>query len=95
MAETVTKLRKERNTNQKREWTWPSFVTAWQSSESYDEVLQKLGFEDTPKERSFIGVKASYARKKGVPLKKLPRKTRASRVDWTGLADLADAVGQK
>ena len=52
MAETVTKLRKIRNTNQKREWTWPSFVEAWQSSESYEEVLQKLGFEDTPKERA-------------------------------------------
>jgi len=55
-------------------------------------VLQKLGFEDTPKERSFIGVKASYARKKGVPLKKLPRKPRASKVDWGGLADLAKSV---
>jgi|TARA_R110000824_G_scaffold23764_1_gene84558 hypothetical protein len=92
MAETVTKLRKIRNTNQKREWTWPSFVEAWQSSESYEEVLQKLGFEDTPKERSFIGVKASYARKKGVELKKLPRKPRASKVDWNSLAQLANSV---
>ena len=91
MADNVTKLRK-RKSNQKREWTWPSFVEAWQSSESYDEVLDKLGFEDNPKERSFIGVKASYARKKGVPLKKLPRKPRASKVDWDGLADLAKSV---
>jgi hypothetical protein len=92
MGNNVTKLRKARKTNQKREWTWPSFVEAWQGSESYEEVLQKLGFEDTQADRSFIGVKASYARKKGVPLKKLPRKPRASKVDWDGLADLAKSV---
>ena len=83
MGNNVTKLRKTRKTNQKREWTWPSFVEAWQGSESY---------EDTQADRSFIGVKASYARKKGVPLKKLPRKSRASKVDWDGLADLAKSV---
>lgn len=87
--ENVTKLRKARSTNQKREWTWSSFIEAWQTSDSYDEVLDKLGFENTPKERSFIGVKASYARKKGVPLKKLQRKSRNSKIDWQGLADLA------
>tara|TARA_R100000808_G_scaffold1135_1_gene5274 strand:- start:1529 stop:1828 length:300 start_codon:yes stop_codon:yes gene_type:complete len=91
MAENVTKLRKLRKTNKKREWTWPSFVDAWQTSESYEEVLEKLGFEDTQKERSFIGVKASYARKKGIPLKKLYRKKRDghSRVDWDALAERA------
>ena len=91
MAETVTKLRKAQKTNKKREWTWPSFVDAWQTSESYEEVLEKLGFEDTQKERSFIGVKASYARKKGIPLKKLYRKKREghSRVDWNALAERA------
>jgi|TARA_R100000482_G_C5130991_1_gene151897 hypothetical protein len=91
MADNVTTLKKlSKNKNKKREWTWPSFVEAWQTSESYDEVLEKLGFENTPKERSFIGVKASYARKKGVKLKKLQRKQRNSNIDWQGLADLAD-----
>jgi|TARA_R100000482_G_scaffold107585_1_gene49934 hypothetical protein len=94
MANNVTKLPKPRRKNQKREWTWPSFVEAWQTSESYDEVLEKLGFENTPQERSFIGVKASYARKKGVQLKKLPRKRRNSHIDWEGLADLAKAKGK-
>ena len=42
MEDNVTKLRKARKTNQKRDWTWPSFVEAWQTSESYDEVLEKL-----------------------------------------------------
>tara|TARA_R100000655_G_scaffold50201_3_gene87745 strand:+ start:1118 stop:1402 length:285 start_codon:yes stop_codon:yes gene_type:complete len=88
MADNVTKLRK-RKSNQKREWSWPSFVEAWQSSESYDEVLEQLGFEDTPQERSFIGGKASYARKKGVPLKKFKRKRRNSSIDWNGLAEFA------
>ena len=36
MEDNVTKLRKARKTNQKRDWTWPSFVEAWQSSESYE-----------------------------------------------------------
>lgn len=91
MAEIVTKLRKIRSSNKKRQWTWPSFVDAWQTSESYEEVLEKLGFEDTQKERSFIGVKASYARKKGIPLKKLYRKKREghSSVDWAALAERA------
>jgi|TARA_R100000458_G_C8240591_1_gene219787 hypothetical protein len=89
MEDNVTKLRKARKTNQKRDWTWPSFVEAWQTSESYDEVLEKLGFDNTPKDRSFIGVKASYARKKGVKLKKLQRKRRNSNIDWQGLANLA------
>ena len=89
MAENVTTLRKARKTNKKREWEWPSFIEAWQTSNSYDEVLEKLNFENTPQERSFIGVKASYARKKGVPLKKLQRKSRNSTIDWEGLADLA------
>jgi hypothetical protein len=90
MADNVTTLKKLRKKSKKREWTWPSFVEAWQTSESYDEVLEKLGFDNTPKERSFIGVKASYARKKGVKLKKLQRKQRNSNIDWQGLADLAD-----
>tara|TARA_R110002020_G_scaffold10923_3_gene41501 strand:- start:919 stop:1200 length:282 start_codon:yes stop_codon:yes gene_type:complete len=88
MAENVTKLRK-RKSNQKREWSWPSFISSWQQSESYEGVLEKLGFEDTPQERSFIGGKASYARKKGVDLKKFKRKRRGSKIDWSGLADLA------
>ena len=89
MADNVTTLRKARKTNKKREWEWRSFIEAWQTSNSYDEVLEKLNFENTPQERSFIGVKASYARKKGVPLKKLQRKSRNSTIDWEGLADLA------
>jgi len=91
MDDNVTKLRKERKTNQKREWTWPGFIDAWQASDSYEEVLEKLGFEDNRKERSFIGVKASYARKKGIPLKKLYSKTRQgrSKVDWSALAERA------
>ena len=55
-------------------------------------LLQKLGFEDTQQERSFIGVKASYARKKGIELKKLQRKPRSSKIDWSGLAELAKSV---
>ena len=89
MGNNVTNLPKPRKTNQKREWTWESFIDAWQTSESYDEGLEKMEFENTPQERSFIGVKASYARKKGVPLKKLQRKSRNSKIDWNGLADLA------
>ena len=46
MANNVTKLRK-RKANQKREWSWPSFISAWQESESYEDVLEQLGFEDT------------------------------------------------
>ena len=92
MGNNVAKLRKVRKSNKKREWTWESFIQAWQSSESYEEVLQKLGFEDTQQERSFIGVKASYARKKGIELKKLQRKPRSSKIDWSGLAELAKSV---
>ena len=93
MSNNVTKLRK-RKANQKREWSWPSFISAWQESESYEDVVEQLGFEDTPQERSFIGGKASYARKKGVPLKKFKRKRRGSKIDWNGLADLAKSKSE-
>ena len=89
MADNVTKLPKVRKSNKKREWDWPRFIEAWQTSESYDEVLEKMGFNNTPQERQYIGVKASYARKKNIPLKKLKRKQRNSAIDWQSLADLA------
>tara|TARA_R100000234_G_C4959779_1_gene161244 strand:+ start:148 stop:435 length:288 start_codon:yes stop_codon:yes gene_type:complete len=95
MAETVTKLRKKQQSYKKREWTWESFVDAWQDSSSYEEVLEKMGLEDNAKERRFIGGKASYARKKGVPLKKFYRKHRFSNNHWDDLKIRAEQKNNK
>tara|TARA_R100000231_G_scaffold126846_1_gene97502 strand:- start:167 stop:424 length:258 start_codon:yes stop_codon:yes gene_type:complete len=74
----------------KRKIDWDQFVRGWQSSESCSDVLKKLDLEDTKSNRAYISVKAGYARKKGVNLKKFVR-TQSSN-DWARLAELAESI---
>jgi|TARA_R110002012_G_scaffold151693_1_gene311639 hypothetical protein len=85
------KERKQRARNVKRSIDWTEFIKAWQSSSSCSEVVKKLGRPDTQSERTYVSVKAGYARKRGVALKKFVRTVRAN--DWSNLAKLADELG--
>jgi len=90
MSNKETKNRKQRATNLVRLIDWPDFVQAWQTSSSCGEVAEKLGRPNNQKERTYVSVKAGYARKRGVPLKKFVR-TKSSN-DWDELAELAKSL---
>ena len=75
-----------------RQIDWDDFIRAWQSSSNCAEVLQKLKLSDTKKDRAYISVKAGYARKKGVKLKKFVRTPSSN--DWSRLATLAESIKQ-
>lgn len=68
---------------------WEKFVRAWQSSDCIADVAEKLG---TTKLK--VSVKAAYARKQGVPLKKMFH-GRSGTVDWASLVDLAKDLSRQ
>tara|TARA_R100000458_G_C8198189_1_gene189571 strand:+ start:80 stop:355 length:276 start_codon:yes stop_codon:yes gene_type:complete len=84
--------RKQRSRNVNRMIDWPEFVKAWQTSSSCSEVVKKLGRPDTQAERTYVSVKAGYARKRGVALKKFVRTQSVN--DWARLSKLAEEHGK-
>jgi len=58
------------------------FIKAWQSSESNNDVLLKLGMN-----RTTASQRASALRSKGIPLKKMPYGNR--KPDWASMAEYA------
>ena len=86
------KKKKQRSKNINRAIDWADFVRAWQSSSSCGEVVQKLGRPNNQTERTYVSVKAGYARKRGVNLKKFVRTQSAN--DWDKLAELAKELGK-
>ena len=86
------KKRKQRSKNISRSIDWVEFVKAWQSSSSCAAVVQRLGRPNTQSERTYMSVKAVYARKRGVNLKKFVRTQSAN--DWDKLAELAKELGK-
>tara|TARA_R110001583_G_scaffold86050_1_gene225220 strand:+ start:524 stop:802 length:279 start_codon:yes stop_codon:yes gene_type:complete len=85
------KQRRQRSSNINRSIDWTEFIKAWQSSSSCSEVVNKLGRPDTQTERTYVSVKAGYARKRGVALKKFVRTKHGN--DWAKLAKLVDELG--
>jgi len=62
------------------------FVTAWQSSDNVDAVIEK-----TSMTRGAAYQRAASYRRKGVALKKMERKGRTGQ-DWSALNDLAQSI---
>jgi len=60
-----------------------TFVEAWQTSNSVDEVAQKTGLP-----KKYCSSRASTYRKRGVPLKRMTHTPRGGE-DWQELADFA------
>jgi hypothetical protein len=60
-----------------------TFIMAWQAAESSDELMQRFGLT-----RHGLYSRAVYYRRKGVQLKRFPRRKRKAS-DWSMLRDLA------
>lgn len=69
---------------------WEEFVIAWQESNSVREVAKRLKIRWTDRTAANLSMRASYARKKGVDMRRMTtRPTPTTPNDWAALAGLA------
>jgi transposase len=73
----------------KYEVTPEQFVVAWQTSATIAEVAVRVGMPE-----AIASARAGDYRKKGIPLKRMPR-GRKGRLDVQGLKALAESLKQK
>lgn len=65
------------------------FIEVWQQSESFHEVMEKLGMT-----YANVSTMASRLRKRGVALKKFNKANKYRDVNWDELAEYAKKFGQ-
>ncbi len=67
------------------------FIRIWQASGSVTEVMKAAGY-DRPLQAAS---RAGYMRKKGIPLKKMPRTGGGAKIEYSNLASLAKELAPK